>query len=275
MGAGYKVIKKLGEGAFGSVELIEKDHKYYALKSISLDKFNKNDVDQYQKEAKILSILDSKYIVKYYDSYIKKNKYYILMEYGGSSNLKKYIKQFKEKHQLIDEKIIENIIIKICLGLKEIHKHKIIHRDLKPENIFMNEKNEIKIGDFGISKLLNSTMYASTTNIGTIYYMAPEIITQKKYDSRVDIYSLGCIIYELFTLNVYYIDKIDKDKKCKIDTDIYDPKWQILIDLLLNKDYNKRLYIDEVYNYFTNTNVILLTIKVNADEIGKKIYFFR
>ena len=96
----------------------------------------------------------------------------------------KRIRKEKIEKEKKDEKIIVNIINKICLGLQEIHEHNIIHRDLKPENIFINKKNEIKIGDFGISKKLYSTMNATTNNIGTINYMEQEIITQEKYDKR-------------------------------------------------------------------------------------------
>ena len=142
-GAGYKIIRELGKGVSGNVQLIEQNNQYYALKRIPLDNLNEKIKDKYEEEAKILSNLNSKYIVKYYDSYIKDNNFCILLEYGGSSNLKNYIKQFKEKNQLIDETVIENIIIQISLGLKEMHDHKIIHRDLKPENIFINENNEI------------------------------------------------------------------------------------------------------------------------------------
>ena len=189
MGAEYNEEKKLGEGAFGSVQLVEKNHQYYALKVISLNKIGKNEIDKYKDGAYILSSLNSEYIVKYHNSYIKNNNFYILMEYGGDSNLKKFIKQFKDKNELIDEKIIVNIIFQICLGLQEIHKHNIIHRDLKPENIFINKKNEIKIGDFGISKQLYSTMNATTNNIGTVYYIAPEIITNKEHDNRYFIWN--------------------------------------------------------------------------------------
>ena len=269
----YKIIKKLGEGGFGSVQLILINNKSYALKIIK--NIDKNDINKYEKESKILSSLNSKYIVKYYDSYFENDNYYILMEYAGDSNLKTYIKSFKDKNQLIEENIIEKIIRQICLGLKKIHKNKIIHRDLKPENIFINEKNEIKIGDFGISKNIESKIYASTI-IGTERYMAPEIIKKEKYNNKVDIYSLGCILYELFTLNEYYIDKIIDNKEGKINQDIYKEKWQNLIDLLVKKEHNERPDIKEVYNYiidYSEKNEILLNIKIEKNDVGKKTYF--
>ena len=79
--------------------------------------------------------------------------------------------------------------------------------------------------------------------------MAPEIIRGEKYDSKVYFYSLGFIIYELFTLNAYYLDKVIAEKECKINLDLYDKKWQELIDLLLQKDFNNRPNIDIIYKY--------------------------
>jgi serine/threonine protein kinase len=194
------------------------------------------------------------------------------MEYGGDSNLKQFIKKYKIKNQFIEEKIIKKIIKQLYFGLKEIHKNKIIHRDLKPENIIINKNNKIKIGDIDISKILTATKK------GTLFYKAPEIIKEDKYDNRVDIYSLGCIIYELLTLNEYYTDKILDQKECKINTDIYDKGWQNLIDSLLKKDYKERPNIEEVYTIAKSNNIILdneisLTININEDDIGKKIYF--
>ena len=164
------------------------------------------------------------------------------MEYAGNSNLKDFIEKHNQKYIKQDD--INNIIKQICKGLKYIHAHGIIHRDLKPDNIFINEKNNIKIGDFGISK--NSPYAYSCT--GSFKYMSPEMIKGIKYNYKVDLYALGCIIYELFTLNKYYIDKRIDEKDCRIDTDIYNPKWQELIDLLLKKDYHERPDIEEVYN---------------------------
>ena len=109
---------------------------------------------------------------------------------------------------------------------------------------------EIKIGDFGISKQFNSNKeYTLTINQkGSPAYIAPEIFKDGKYNKKCDIYSLGCIMYELFTLNIYFIDKISDSIK-KIDTNKYNYKWQEVIDSLLQVDYNKRLDIDQICEY--------------------------
>ena len=143
------------------------------------------------------------------------------MEYGGDLNLKHFIKKYKIKNQLIDIDIIIYIFEQICIGLNGIHNANLIHRDLKPENILINEKYEIKICDFGISKKLNvNEKYAKSSIGGSLYYLSPERFKEDKYDNKVDIYALGCILYELFTLNEYYIDKIIDGKKCIINEDI-------------------------------------------------------
>ena len=144
MGNDYKIIKQIGEGGFGNVQLIEKNNKYYALKRIFINKLKKEEIDKCKEEATILSNLDNEYIVKYYDSFIEKDYFNIMMEYAGDSNLKTFIKKYKARNNLIEEKLILNIMLQICLGLKAIHEAKIIHRDLKPENIFINEDNRIK-----------------------------------------------------------------------------------------------------------------------------------
>ena len=118
-----------------------------------------------------------------------------------------------KNNELIEENIIYNIIKQICIGIKEMHKMKIIHRDLKPENIFMNKNMEIKIGDFGISKQLNREYTLTKYKLGTEYYIAPEILLDGKYNEKSDIWSLGCIIYELFHLHIYYIDKFRNEIK--------------------------------------------------------------
>ena len=173
----------------------------------------------------------------------------------------------------MNKKTIYKIIKQLCLGIKEIHNKNIIHRDIKPENIFINEKMEIKIGDFDISKQFNPNKeYMETLNrAGSIFYMAPEIIAKGIYNEKSDMYSLGCIIYELFTLSKYYNDR-EYDEIRKIDSKKYNNKWQDIIYSLLQIDSNGRMNINHLYNILLNyENKIIGKIYINKNNINKDI----
>ena len=241
----YKVIKTIGIGGSGTCVLVKKADKKYVIKKIY--DLTKEIITEYQKLVLYLSKINSDNVIKYYESEIEGNYLNILMEYGGNSDLKKFIRKYQDREIYIDEKVIKDIIIQICHGLKDIHNAKIIHRDLSPDNIFINENNKIKIGDFCCAAIINDSNDFINGQFGKYQYVAPEIEEGKPYNTKIDIYALGCVIYELFTLNEYFTDKIH-GKVCKINTDIYNPKWQELIDLLLKKDYHERPDIEEVYN---------------------------
>ena len=245
----YKIIKRLGEGYFGRVFQVksESDNKYYALKEIIIRNETEYEINDIKKEAEILSLFNCKNIVKYYDSYLDKDKFYILMEYCDGRNLRDFMNEHINNGEYIDEDILSNIIKQICLGIKEIHNKNIIHRDLRPENIFMNKNMEIKIGDFGISKQFDPNKeYAITKyKAGPLEYMSPEIIIKGIYNKKSDMYSLGCIIYELFHLSKYFEDNLIHEVK-KIDSNIYNNKWQGIINSLLQTDYNQRMDINQV-----------------------------
>ena len=150
----YEIIKELGKGGFGRVIQVKNksDNNFYAIKEIIIRADMKDQLDNIKKEADILSKFDCDNIVKYYDSYFDKDKFYILMEYCEGQNLKDFININIENNELIEENTLYDIIKQICIGIKEIHNENIIHRDIKPENIFMNEKIDIKIGVFCLSK---------------------------------------------------------------------------------------------------------------------------
>ena len=270
----YEIIKELGKGGNGKViqVLNTLDNKFYAIKEIEIKEDIRDKIKNIENEANILSKFNCKNIVKYYDSYKDNKKFCILMEYCDGQNLKDFIDKNKNKNELIEENILYNIIKQICIGIKEIHSKNIIHRDLKPENIFMNYNKEIKIGDFGISKYFGGNkVYTTTLNkAGSIYYIAPEIIRKGIYNEKSDMYSLGCIIYELFNLNIYYNDKFDNEIK-KIDSNIYNSKWQEIINSLSEIDHNKRKDINTVYDIILNEiNINELKIKINNLNIEKE-----
>ena len=272
-GISYDEIEELGRGGFGRViKVLNKlNNKFYAAKEISIKGKTKDEIEKYQKEADILSKFNCKNIVKYYNSSKKNENFYILMEYCAGQNLKDYIEINKNNNSLIEENILYNIIIQICSGIKEIHKMKIIHRDLKPENIFMNENMNIKIGDFGISKQLRINKdYTFTKNkAGSEDYMAPEIKHKGIYNEKSDMWSLGCIIYELFNLRIYSKDKDYNEIKI-LDSDIYNNKWQKIINSLLQIDYNKRMNINELYNLLKEEKIQILGNEKNSTNINNK-----
>ena len=260
----FKVKEKLGQGAFGAAYKVfnEEDNNYYVIKKILLKSAKENEINEIKKEAKILSELKSENIVKYYDSFSDNDSFNIIMEYCDGLDLRKFINEHRSANDLIKKNIIMHIIFGICLGLKEIHQHNLIHRDLKPDNIFLNADLTVKIGDFGISKKLQNANDYAKTQTGTMLYMAPEIINGEKYNNKVDMWALGCIIHELCTLNFCFqsksihglIEKIINVEHGKIDKN-YGEDLQKLIDSLLNKDYKKRPSVDEVSitidKYFT------------------------
>ena len=273
----YEVVKELGRGGFGRVIKVKSksDNNYYAIKEITIKAEMKDGLENIKKEADILSKFNCNNIVKYYDSCENKDKFYILMEFCAGQNLRDFININIKNNELIEEDILYNIIKQICIGIKEIHNKNIIHRDIKPENIFMNENKDIKIGDFGISKQYNSNKEYTKTiyKVGSIEYMSPEIRKKGIYNEKTDMYSLGCIIYELFHLSKYYDDKEDEEVK-KIDYNIYNKKWQEIINSLLQKDYNKRMNINEVYdilNEMNYKNIIIGEIYINKEDINKDI----
>ena len=275
----YQNKKLIGISSLGIVYKIlnKKNNKYYILKRILLKKID--DIEKSKNEANILKNINHENIVKYYDSFEKNNSFYIIMEYCDNSDLWDFIKKYKKDGKLIHESIIYIIVLDICKGLKEIHSKNLIHRDLKPENLFISKDYKIKIGDFGISKILINTIHARTEYVGTGYYMAPEIYKNEEYTNKIDIWSLGCIIYELFTLNKCFEtenliglgNEIINVEHKKIEN----KEWQNIIDKLLNKNSKNRPDINEVIELIIKMNnknyIIEEKYLNNLDEISKNV----
>ena len=195
-------------------------------------------------------------IIKYYDFIFKKNKEIIIMEYVEGGNLKDKI----EEKKVIEENKIIDWFIEICEGIKYIHNKKIIHRNLKSNNIFLTKDNHIKIGNYGISNILYNESQ-SKINIGTAFYLSPEIIKGKSYDYKSDIWNLGIILYELTQLKYPFIgDNIRYSYFVKKN---YSEQLLNLIKNMLRVNPNKRLNIDEIIDECN-------TIKIKNNSKSKR-----
>ena len=156
----FKIIEVVGGGSFGLVYKVKdsNDNKFYAIKRVKLTDENKDNIKKVEYEAKILKEIKSDNVVKYIDYFYEEDdSFNIVMEFCEYSDLRSYIKKFKNENKKIAESVIRLIITELSNGLKDIHSNNVIHRDLKPENIFISSDHLIKIGDFGISKILDGT----------------------------------------------------------------------------------------------------------------------
>ena len=121
----------------------------------------------------------------------------IVMDYADGGDLQSKIKQ--QRGRLFQEREIIDIFVQIALALKHVHDRKVLHRDLKGQNIFLTRTGMIKLGDFGIARVLKHTVEKARTMVGTPYYLSPEMCEQKPYNQKTDIWAMGCLIYELCT----------------------------------------------------------------------------
>ncbi|XP_077608713.1 serine/threonine-protein kinase Nek3 isoform X1 [Crocuta crocuta] len=137
-------------------------------------------------------------IVAFKESFEAEGHLYIVMEYCDGGDLMQKIKH--QKGKLFPEDTILNWFTQMCLGVNHIHKKRVLHRDIKSKNIFLTQNGKVKLGDFGSARLLSSPMAFACTYVGTPYYVPPEIWENMPYNNKSDIWSLGCILYELCTL---------------------------------------------------------------------------
>ncbi|CAM9153936.1 serine/threonine-protein kinase [Mycoplasma marinum] len=203
----YKIISKIGQGGMAEIYLAEDmfDHKRVAIKVLHPDK--KNDIvamKRFNSEMKLTKTVDSPYVVKIYDWKLNEKVQYIVMEYVEGSIFKDYIEQ---RTKLTVDEAIE-FSKQLALGFAEIHKRGIVHRDIKSSNIMISDHGKVKIIDFGIALTEESDrLTRSDSIIGSVQYLAPEILDQEKPSHKWDIYALGILMYEMLTGSCPYNEK--------------------------------------------------------------------
>lgn len=195
----YTVVKKLGAGSFGTVMLVEKGGRQYCMKKVDVRRMTQKERQAAKDEAKILHRLEHPNIVQYVEQFIDGGTLCIVMELAEDGDLHARLK--KQRGKLLSEATILDWFVQICLALQHCHQQHILHRDIKTQNIFTKSDGRIiKVGDFGISKVLEATCEMARTKVGTPYYLSPEICLGRRYDHKSDIWSLGVLLYELTTL---------------------------------------------------------------------------
>ena len=193
-------------------------------------------------------------IVRVLEHFVDDGRLCIVMEYADGGDLAQRIEaQAASKGSLFPENQVVDWFVQICLALKHAHDRKILHRDLKPQNIFLTRKNYVRLGDFGISKVLSNTLAVASTCVGTPLYLAPELCEGKEYDGKSDVWSLGAILYELcalsppFTANTMpaLVMRICGEEPPSLDKQ-FSPDVRNLASTLLSKDPSLRPRIHDI-----------------------------
>nr|KAF6420862.1 NIMA related kinase 11 [Molossus molossus] len=191
----YVLQQKLGSGSFGTVYLVldkkaKQGEELKVLKEISVGELNPNDTVQANLEAQLLSKLDHPTIVKFHASFVEQDNFCIITEYCEGRDLDCKIQEYKEAGKNFSEGQIIEWFVQLLLGVDYMHERRILHRDLKSKNIFL-KNNLLKIGDFGVSRLLMGSCDLATTLTGTPHYMSPEALKHQGYDTKSDICMLN------------------------------------------------------------------------------------
>ena len=254
----YIIGENLGSGSYGKVCIVTRksDKEIFAMKRVKLSKLNTKEREHAVNEIRILYSLNNKNIIGYEEAFYddESETLNIIMEYADDGDLETKIKELSKKKLFFDENTIWNILIQILFGLKYLHDNKIIHRDLKSANIFLTKNGIVKIGDLNVSKVLNQNKMAQTKT-GTPYYSAPEIWENKSYDNKIDIWSVGCIIYEMCCLVCPFRS-----------TSI------LKLALLINKGEYKPIpdiYSDNLSNIISKMIIVNPTKRFNCDKLLK------
>ena len=257
----YEIKGTLGKGKFGKVKLgvHKQSGKQVAIKIINKNFLEGVDLEQIKSEIDILKIAKHPNIIKLYDVYENEKYIYIIMEYCLGGDLFSYIE--KRNFKLSEERAAE-IIHKLCTAVYFLHQYGIVHRDLKPENILMMDKTDnadIRLVDFGLGKMLGPGEKCNDP-FGTFSYVAPEVLEEKEYDFKVDLFAIGIITY-LLVAGFLPFDDENSEKEIARQT-VYEPTpfpkkiWnnispeaKMFVDNLLSKDPDKRMNLGEVLQH--------------------------
>ncbi|PHJ20915.1 nek kinase [Cystoisospora suis] len=247
---GYEVVTFVGRGQFGRAFRVRRlsDGSEWLAKQIDLTSLDERDRRMSLQEAELMQQLEHPSVVRCVESFVHNDMFLVIvMELCEKGDLSELLSERKKRHEYVDEILVRKWFLQLVEGLRYIHSKKILHRDLKPSNILLDNAQNVKIGDFGISRVMTTTLALAHTAVGTPQYMSPEMCENKPYTYKSDVWALGCVLFELCALTSAF----ESDSFLGLVWNIafkptgplpvhYSPELSSVVHAMLEKDPQKR-----------------------------------
>jgi fused-like protein len=201
----YHILNQIGGGSYGRVFRARRKYTgmIVAIKMIPKHSHSSNEMNSFFKESAILRKVKHNHIIRLIDVF-ETEKYFCIVSEFAEGDLRSVI---LKDQQALSEADISIVAAQLVSALHYLHSMRIIHRDIKPENVLISSEKFIKLCDFGFARSLSPSDHSLHSMKGTPLYMAPELVLEEKYDEKVDVWTLGIILYELYYGRTPYVSE--------------------------------------------------------------------
>eukprot|EP00656_Telonema_subtile_P028402 TRINITY_DN3082_c0_g1_i1.p1 TRINITY_DN3082_c0_g1~~TRINITY_DN3082_c0_g1_i1.p1 ORF type:complete len:610 (-),score=188.55 TRINITY_DN3082_c0_g1_i1:393-2222(-) len=256
----YDVGKPIGKGQFSIVYKARNhaDGTMMALKKVAMAKMEAKEQDKCLKEVRLLESVQHPSIIRYFEAFIEDEELVIVCEWASGGDLRRVIKKANEQDPpcMFPETEIWRMFEQIVSGVQYMHTQRIMHRDIKPANVLIMGDGKLKLADLGLGRFFSDQTMQAYSKVGTPVYMSPEVLHGKGYDLKSDVWSLGCLLYELATLrtpfksqgdNLYAIfKKINDCTYERLAEGKFSPELRKVVESILRTDPGTRPHTDDV-----------------------------
>ena len=222
--SGWQTVRQLGSGSHGRCYLMKRpDGSHIVHKRVPVSHMTGNDQELAEREVNILATFNHPYIIRYDRAFVRQGQLCIVMEHASKGDLCAHLKQLRAAGQRLTIATALDWFVQLLLALKYIHGHKVLHRDVALKNVFLCDDSVVKLGDFGVARVLECTGDLAQTKVGTPCYISPERCEARPYSYGSDVWAMGCVLYELLTMRPAFCGETIPEVTNKILEGAFEP----------------------------------------------------